>query len=729
MFNINFLIILSRHSRSPRRSRYSRSPDRRRSRSPRNRRYRSRSPRDRHYRSSSRERSYDSDKGGRGSPSRPGQGGSNRNFSSVWAVPPVIPPQQQSNTTAVFQPYPTKSSTGMRNNDPRGSSSGNDMHHGFGRDTFGREIRNDRTEEPDACVKVENLEKNTGYGEVRRLFSGLFITNNGIKMINDEFGDRIGVAYIRFAKRNDKMTALLRDGNVMRDRKLNIKDITDKEYDEAIDSFRPSHNRHSDNRSRHRDEIEAPDASGAPFSCLKVIDLPPFAKEQDIIKIFSSFTIMQIVMGRNSKKIHEAFVKFYREEDAKQALLATPSFRMAHKFVMISKCSELEFEAARNEYECTTNMEEESQDDVIELTNNHQKSPSPILISSPKDNFNNGLRNTNMVQNSIQTRDPRFRNQQNNDNYSNGNSVQASPMNNDYNSDSNQGGVTPSDQSNGASTFQNRDPRRRVDPRIQAQLDNSNYLLLTNVPLHLAEWDVSEWLESTGAEPSKVHLLLNPQRKFNGEVICEFDKPDLTKKAATKDNHILEKNVVRCELIPKSRYDELMNVKPDFVDNSNNRGPPSNMSHSQPLDLPPNMRPMPPFGRQGMNGPGPMNSMGRGPPPQNMMPPMMNVGQRMGPGGPGGPNGPGDMNDPHFNARVIMMENIPYKAGPEEILDYFGPEFSLTPGSIMRRFNERGQPAGEAKVLFHTPADAKHAFNLRKGDKIMGRTIYLKPMI
>lgn len=653
----------------------------------------------------------------------------------------MIPPPQQSNTTAAFQSYTTKSGAGVRNDDFREMpSSGNDRRgqHGFGRDIFGREIRNDRAEEADACVKVENLEKNTGYGEVRRLFSGLFITNNGIKMINDEYGERIGVAYIRFAKRHDKLAALQRDGNVLRDRKLSIKDITDHDYDDAVDSYRPSHNRHSDSRSRYKDEIETPDATGPPFSCLKVVDLPPFAKEQDIIKIFSSFTIMQIVMGRNSKKIYEAYVKFYREDDAKQALMATPSFRMAHKFVMISKCSDLEFEAARNEYECATEIEEEGHDDVVELTSStedhrehrHQKSPSPISISSPNEKFNNDPRiaaygSSNILRSPV-TRDPRFRNQpsSNEGPHSNGNSVQASPMINDYNSDSNQGGgggTTPSDQTSAAS-FQSRDPRRRLDPRVQAQLDNSSYLLLTNVPLHLAEWDVSEWLDD---EPSKVHLLLNSQRQFNGEVLCEFNTPDLAKKAAAKDNQLLEKNTVRCELIPKSRFEELMNIKPDFMENSTKV--PSSAMPSQPLDMPPIMRQMPPFTRPGMNGLGPsMGPMGRGPPPQHMLPPMMNPGPpRMGGPGPGGP----DTNDPHFNARVILMENIPYKAGPEDILDYFGPEFDLTPSSIMRRFNERGQPAGEAKVLFHTPADAKQAFNMRKGNKIMGRTVYLKPMI
>ncbi|XP_063698829.1 uncharacterized protein LOC134829596 [Culicoides brevitarsis] len=690
----------SRERHSPRR-RYSRSPDRRRySRSPDRRRYRSRSPRDRYYRSSSRERSYDSDRDRRGSPVRGNNQqnqpqNQNRNFSSVWAVPPMIQPQQQSNTTAVFQPYTTK--TGVRGNGTSNMSSNNDV--GFGRDVFGREIRNDRAEEPDACVKVENLDKSTGYGEVRRLFSGLFITNNGIKMINDDYGERIGVAFIRFAKRSDKMTALQRNGTMLRDRKLSILDISDKEYDDAIDSYRPSHNNRHDNRSRKEDE--APDASGPPFSCLKVHDLPPFAKEQDIIKIFSSFTIMQIVMGRNPKKIYEAYVKFYREDDAKQALLATPSFRMAHKFVMISKCSDLEFEAARNEYECATEVVEEVED--VEIVEEKQKSPSPI--SSPVEKFNDPR----------MARDPRYRNNHNeNSSYSNGSSVQASPMINDYNSDSNNGGQTPSDYSsnNNSAPVTSRDPRRRVDPRVQAQIDNSKYLLLTNVPLHLAEWDISEWLErAAGAEPTKVTLLLNSQRKFNGEVVCEFETSEQAKRgAAGKDNQPLEKQNVRVEVIPKSRFDDLMNVKQE-----------EKVRNNPPMDLPPVLRQNLPFTRPpGMNGMH-LPPMGYGPPP-NMMMPMRNppiMPPRMVNGGP-----PED--DPNFNARVILMENIPYKAGPEEILEYFGPEFDLTPGSIMRRFNERGQPAGEAKVLFHSAADAKQAFNLRKGNKIMGRSVYLK---
>lgn len=507
----------------------------------------------------------------------------------------------------------------------------------------------------------------------------------------------------------------------MRDRKLSIKDITDKEYDDAIDSYRPSHNKSSsDQRPRHKEEL---DVNGPPFSCLKIVDLPPFAKEQDIIKVFSSFPIMQIVMGRNPKKIYEAYVKFYREEDAKQALQATPSFRMAHKFVMVSKCTDLEFEAARNEYEFATTLSNESPDEPMSETKeqeDHKKSPSPVNNDNYNSNDYRGAENYggNAIRSPV-SRDPRFRNNQNE---SNG-SMQASPISN-YNSDSNQGGgATPSDQNGGSSSVQSRDPRRRMDPRLQAQLDNSCYLLLANIPDHLAEWDVAEWLGDVGAEPINVHLLLNSQRKFNGEVLVEFENSELARKAAAKDNKQLLKHIIRIELIPKSRYEEMLDIKSSeskpVIDTNNLRQPPPFLGGNNALPRIP------------MNGLGPLPAgLGRVPPP-HMLPPMLNPRMMGGDRGNGDRNNgpPPDMNDPYLNARVILMENIPYKAGPNEIIDYFGPEFDLTPGSIMRRFNERGQPAGEAKVLFHSPADAKQAFNLRKGNKIMGRTIYLKPMI
>lgn len=215
-----------------------------------------------------------------------------------------------------------------------------------GRDVFGREIRSNRDEEPNGCIKLSGLDKNTGYGELRREFSGKYITNNGIKMINDEHGERTGEAYLRFARMEDKRDALRRGAVNIRGCRVTINDATDAEYEGAIDAFKPNVRR-EDRRSFSPDEDVEP-----VFTCLRLYDMPPYAKEQDIIKVFSNYSLMHVCIGRNSsKKMWESYVKFYRPEDAKSALRDVPNFRLQHKYVTVSRCTDLEFEAARNEFE------------------------------------------------------------------------------------------------------------------------------------------------------------------------------------------------------------------------------------------------------------------------------------------------------------------------------------------------------------------------------------------
>lgn len=318
-------------SRSNSLSPYSR--DRRRSRSPRRRgRDRSRS-RDRYRRSRSRSRDKDRDRYGR----ERKRSSSDRDWDANKAS---ASPVYSSNLRGVeisklqqLQAEERVDAFGRRIPEP-------------GRDVFGREIRSNRDEEPNGCIKLSGLDKNTGYGELRREFSGKFITNNGIKMINNEAGERTGEAYLRFARIEDKKDALRRGAVNIRGCRVTITDASDAEYEAAIDAYKPS-NRRDDRGSSSPEKMDE-----TPFTCLKITDMPPHAKEQDIIKVFSNYSLMHVCIGKNNpRKIWESYVKFYRAEDAKNALREVPSFRLQHKIAFVSKCSELEFEAARNEFE------------------------------------------------------------------------------------------------------------------------------------------------------------------------------------------------------------------------------------------------------------------------------------------------------------------------------------------------------------------------------------------
>jgi RNA recognition motif-containing protein len=76
---------------------------------------------------------------------------------------------------------------------------------------------------------------------------------------------------------------------------------------------------------------------------------------------------------------------------------------------------------------------------------------------------------------------------------------------------------------------------------------------------------------------------------------------------------------------------------------------------------------------------------------------------------------------------VIMLSNLCYKASVEDILDEFR-EFDLRPDQIIRRFNDLGQPTGNACINFNSPQDADMAIEKYNSIKIMNRPVWLKRM-
>ena len=74
---------------------------------------------------------------------------------------------------------------------------------------------------------------------------------------------------------------------------------------------------------------------------------------------------------------------------------------------------------------------------------------------------------------------------------------------------------------------------------------------------------------------------------------------------------------------------------------------------------------------------------------------------------------------------VLMMSNLCYRASVEDIIDEFR-EFELRPDQIIRRFNDLGQPTGNACINFNSPEDADMAIEKYNSVKIMDRPVWLK---
>lgn len=225
------------------------------------------------------------------------------------------------------------------------------------------------------CVKLQPFYG--GFGEIRRFFHGLFIHNSGIKLINDKTGKRTGVIYVRFAYPEGKEEALTRSGQMIRNQPVEVTHLDDEEYDREVDRYRPPD--YNDTVENEESAVETstnyrfkniskvfnkPSQSAVPsnYSCLIVEDLPTFVKEQDILKMFSDYSLMSIIIVGKQRKNQMAYVKFSNSDDAKQAFGETMRHKLDGKPVTIRPCSNEEFDSVNQQNEIMD--PEESFEDV-----------------------------------------------------------------------------------------------------------------------------------------------------------------------------------------------------------------------------------------------------------------------------------------------------------------------------------------------------------------------------
>lgn len=258
-----------------------------------------------------------------------------------------------------------------------------------------------------SCVRITNMNNRTHYAAIRKFFYGLQIPNDGIKLLNDDNGKRTNDVVVRFARPAFARDALALDGKLLNGNTVRITSISDGEYENEVDSFQPPRkntssrfgNRHDDrnysgdrggseeknrdsggyrrgnrdrghqrsrfnddsdghdSRDRHGDDddvmliSDSNDGETLPVGLTLLIeDLPPFAKEQDIIKMFSDFTLMDILLTKVNKAFL-AYVKFHNQNDAEAALKQTHLHRIDFKSVFVSPCSEETYVKAKQEYD------------------------------------------------------------------------------------------------------------------------------------------------------------------------------------------------------------------------------------------------------------------------------------------------------------------------------------------------------------------------------------------
>ncbi|XP_023299800.2 homeobox protein 2 [Lucilia cuprina] len=217
------------------------------------------------------------------------------------------------------------------------------------------------------CIKISNMCSRTTYSDLRKFFVGLFIPHNGIKMLNDKHGLRVGIAYVQFSKQSSVAKALCRSKNLLKGKTLIIEAVDEQEFNEAEDSFRPP-NQDKEYGHRGNESDDATDESVGnnnsgfsalnpykkmiqlePFTVLYIEDIPSLATEQDIMKMFSSYSLYDILLIASPENRREfvAYVRFSREEDAKSAFEDRAHHQIGYRRVRMRPSTIEEMENAK----------------------------------------------------------------------------------------------------------------------------------------------------------------------------------------------------------------------------------------------------------------------------------------------------------------------------------------------------------------------------------------------
>lgn len=627
------------------------------------------------------------------------------------------------------------------------------------RNTFRKETRTSRFDnEPqtDCCVAIRNASKHTSYGDVRRFFPYL-IDKHGIKMINDNMGRRTGNIYVRFCDSRSRQLALQRKNNELKGTAVSVEALDDDAYDSAVDSFLPYRveNDEDDLSLIIADHEESTQPS---FTVLKLTDLPTFVKEHDLIKAFSDFSLLSISLTDcriTRSKI--AYIQFAKSEEAQAAFEKKESYVFGRRQATITPLSDEEYEKEKGpqidkgpervienkdrervknqEQEVTTPRDPRQRRTQFDSITPQQVNPPPLHVQPPTAPFFGAPFAPQQV--------PPFVPQ-----------TFGAPQFGGY------PGPGTLDPRTAATNWANRPtfpkpveelPKPMGSPHvISTEMDDEplDCVLMKGLPRKATDRTIVTFLAGTGAVPARIHLMLDGNGEPSGDCFCEFRSTQEARMAATKHGSDLEGSRVTVDLVPRSVVEEALEgpKQPEARDSLLGAAP-------LPLAQQPFFEPI----RGGFQGRGMYRGRGG-----------FDRGYRGGFESRGGYRGRGGFDRGGFHERgrgfdrargrgfnrgrggipgvyengrneeendpaledfgapgcVVSMENVPFRATIDEILSFFS-EFELTQDDVIRRFNERGQPTGDARVAFRTPFDAQRAVKTRHMDTIHDRRISL----
>uniref|UniRef100_A0A069DX97 RRM domain-containing protein n=1 Tax=Panstrongylus megistus TaxID=65343 RepID=A0A069DX97_9HEMI len=524
------------------------------------------------------------------------------------------------------------------------------------------------TADADACVEIRGLPLNVSYIDLKKLFDGLNIPLEGIKMINDNQGNRTGIAYVKFSNASQKKSALNQHGKKVRSNIVEVMHLRDDLFRAAVDNFKPE-----------KDAI------------VKAVDMDIDNGESN-----------DVVWPKDNRRDRGRERKFQDPYRINPAL----------------------------DYKRQDPRQEGRQDprsvrgDRSERPDRSEREPRPDRL----DNQDRMDRPDRMDRSDRQERMGRMDRQQD-----------------------------------------------RMD-----RLEVSNSVLIKGLPPQCSERDILDFFSELGVAPLNIHLLQdNVGQSSHSEAYCQFETDEEADKSVSKNGANMGRFVVSVEKVSQDQFLRATGQWKLPVPYQQNPMPPLlplppqyhqyRMGHEEKGSDRPlygnderyqkgdkgnrgnygmnerynsrmggdsggggNMR-----GGRGGEGRGGLRGRSRfsaGPPPLlgnsdlSMSGPMGgHRPPRGGGGGPGpGPGGPyidGDVVE-HFGKPgcVVALENLHFRADIEEIIGLFN-DFEIEHEDVIRRFDDRGRPTGDARVCLKNPSEAMRAVRQLAYSQLRGRTI------
>ncbi|KAL5291559.1 hypothetical protein ACFFRR_010771 [Megaselia abdita] len=684
------------------------------------------------------------------------------------------------------------------------------------------------------CVRISHMNPKTTYSEVRRYFSGLFIQTNGIKLINDDKGDRLGTAYVKFLRATSTPKALFRDGTMLNGWKVKVDVVSETEFDVAIDSYRPANKWHDKPREDENNlGIKHTEDVNYDVTVLKLFDLPAYTNELDIKKAFGTNRNLEIRLDRekNSNKQY-GYVKFENSLELKRALLSNSCPRIGNHKIDVRKSTEEEMEQlckamdtdvlvlsdlpafsaeqdimklfnnfsiidifmtrtkpeGKKEYEYLSYIKLSNPSDARKILSNRTYTLSHRIIQVRVSNATemenakeahlqkmaaeeaerkkneeklkiNIIREKQMFSNEVAKLPPQVKLNQFNDLPPIVNMAPIKPASPIENSDPRlrNGASGTKKKSRFTEPVQPVIIKQEPPPQLAPPPFQSLFIGLSNIAYRATIIDIGTYFMENNCSPNRIEIIKGPNNLPCGDVVLEMKcMEDIPQALSLNNSNFYNRKI---SVVPITLNDVVNRLGEDFLRECESMRSPQSCN---PIQQYPEQNQQPFVNQQAfINGPefdpriDPRDEFPRDPrarDPRVVEPrfPSMNNfdnggnsnnnNQRRGQNPfnndpimetpPEIPNDTPSVTVPDkFNipGRVLVLQNVPYSASIEDIARFFG-NFDVSPEDVIRRYNKDGSPTGDARVAFHETYLAEAAFEQKNRQKLFNRILYLSPV-